>query len=46
VVGNDVNVIKKLVNEKLEGWKKALELLAREEMPTQLALLLGMEHDL
>ena len=41
VVGNDVNEIQRLVNEKVDGWKKALELLAHEEIPTQLALLVG-----
>ena len=41
VVGNNIDEMQKLVNEKVEGWKKALQLLAYEEIPTQLALLVG-----
>ena len=41
VVGNDDKVIQQLVNDKVDGWKKALELLAHEEIPAQLALLVG-----
>lgn len=41
VVGHDPNKIQTLVEEKVEGWKKAVELLASEEIPTQLALLVG-----
>ena len=41
VVGHDRSEMKKLVDEKVKGWEKALALLAHEEMPTQLALLVG-----
>jgi len=41
VVGNNVGEIQKLVDEKVDGWKDALKLLAYEEIPTQLALLVG-----
>jgi len=41
VVGTDENEIQKLVVEQMETWKKALELLACEELPTQLSLLIG-----
>ena len=40
-VGTDENEIQKLVVEQMETWKKALELLACEELPTQLSLLIG-----
>jgi hypothetical protein len=41
VVGTDENEIQKLVVEQVETWKKALELLACEELPAQLSLLIG-----
>jgi hypothetical protein len=41
VVGHDRQAIKQLVTEKVDRWKKALDLLAREEIPTQLALLVA-----
>lgn len=41
VVGNDIEKMQEHVVEEVEGWKKALELLAYEEIPAQLALLVG-----
>jgi hypothetical protein len=41
VVGNDPARMKELVKEKVDKWKKALELLARKEVPAQLALLMA-----
>ena len=41
MVGNDVDEMQKFVNDKVTGWKNALGLLAHEEIPTQLALLVG-----
>jgi len=37
-VGTDPKEIQRFVSEKLEKWKKVLEWLTREEIPTQLAL--------
>ena len=41
VVGHDREEIQRFVEEKVEGWKKAVELLAYEEILAQLALLVG-----
>src|SRR6185503_20494773 len=41
VVGNDSARMKELVEEKVDKWGKALELLTRKEVPAQLALLVA-----
>ena len=41
VVGNDAARMKELVEEKVDKWGKALELLTRKEVPAQLALLVA-----
>jgi len=41
VVGNNAARMKELVEEKVDKWGKALELLTRKEVPAQLALLVA-----